>query len=89
MRSPRVIIFIKEPDAPPQIDERALIETFGLTARECQIVCLLAGGLGVTSIAASLKIRVGTVRQNLKSVFGKAGVHNQAGLVALVRNFGR
>ncbi|QHO76553.1 hypothetical protein ACH79_31980 [Bradyrhizobium sp. CCBAU 051011] len=89
MRSPRVIIFIKEPDAPPQIDERALIETFGLTPRECEIVCLLAGGLSVTSIAARLEIQASTVRQNLKSAFGKTGMHNQAALVALVRNFGR
>lgn len=87
LRAPRVVIFIKEPDASLQFDQVALIETFGLTRRECEIVCLLAGGMSVNAIAVHLTIRPGTVRHNLKSAFEKTEVHNQAALVALVRSF--
>ena len=87
LRAPRVVIFIKEPSAPLQFDQVALIETFGLTRRECEIVCLLADGMSVNVIAAHFAIRPGTVRHNLKSAFEKTDVHNQAALVALVRGF--
>jgi DNA-binding CsgD family transcriptional regulator len=40
-------------------------------------------------MAAHLGIRVGTVRQNLKSAYEKTHVHSQAALVALVLGFGR
>ena len=88
LRAPRVAIFIREPDAPLQIDRVALIETFGLTRRECEIVCLLAEGVGVNAIAARLGIRPGTVRHNLKSSFEKTDTHSQAAMVALVCGFG-
>jgi DNA-binding CsgD family transcriptional regulator len=86
--TPRVAIFIREPDAPLAIDRSALIDTFGLTPREADVAALLARGLGLETIAVELGLRISTVRYNLKHVFEKAGVHNQAGLVALVRCFG-
>ena len=83
------MIFLKEPDAPPRIDRPALSDTFGLTRRECEIVCHLAEGMGVDGIAGHLGLRVGTVRQNLKSAYEKTQVHNQAALVALALSFAR
>jgi DNA-binding CsgD family transcriptional regulator len=88
LRAPRVVVFIREPDAPVRVDQAALIETFGLTRRECEIVCLLAEGAGVDAIAARLGIQAGTVRQNLKHAFEKTQVHSQVELVALARSFG-
>jgi len=38
-------------------------------------------------IAVGLGLEIETVRQLLKGLFGKAGVHSQAGLAALVRSF--
>jgi DNA-binding CsgD family transcriptional regulator len=58
-----------------------------LTRREADVTALLARGLGLEVIAAELGLRLSTVRYNLKHVFEKAGVHNQAGLVALARCF--
>ena len=89
MREPRVAIFVREPDAPPVINKEALSDIFGLTPRECEIACLLAEGQGVEAMALRLGVRVVTIRQNLKRVFEKAGVHSQAALVALVRGFAR
>jgi DNA-binding CsgD family transcriptional regulator len=89
LRAPRVVIFIGEPDAPPCFEETALVETFRLTRRECDVACLLAAGASVGAIAARLGIQPATVRQNLKSTFEKTHVHSQAALVALVRSFAR
>jgi DNA-binding CsgD family transcriptional regulator/PAS domain-containing protein len=89
LREPRSVVFIKETDAPPRIDQPALIETFRLTPRESEIVCLLAEGMAVDQIAVRLQIQAATVRQNLKSAYEKTSVHSQAALVALARNFGR
>lgn len=89
LRAPRVVMFIKEPDMPPSIDRLALSDTFGLTRRECEIVCHLAEGMSVDAIAAHLGLRAGTVRQNLKSAYEKTRVHSQAALVALALGFGR
>jgi DNA-binding CsgD family transcriptional regulator len=89
LRAPHTAVFLREPDAPLRIDRTALIETFGLTRREGDIVCLLAEGLGVNDIAARLHLQPDTVRQNLKSAYGKTHVHNQAALVALARGFAR
>jgi DNA-binding CsgD family transcriptional regulator len=86
--APRVAIFIREPDAPLDIDKDALIDTFGFTPRESDVASLLAQGLDLRVISARLGLRIGTVRSNLKHVYEKAGVNNQAGLVALVRCFG-
>jgi len=89
MREPRVAIFLREPDAPPAIDKEALSDLFKLTPRERDVACLLAGGQSIDAMATSLGVRVVTIRQNLKRVFEKAGVHSQAALVALVRGFAR
>jgi DNA-binding CsgD family transcriptional regulator len=89
MREPRVAIFVREPDAPPVINKEALSDIFALTPRECEIACLLAEGQNIDAMAVRLGLRVVTIRQNLKRVFEKAGVHSQAALVALVRGFGQ
>lgn len=89
MRQPRVAIFVREPDAPPVINKEALSDIFGLTPRECEIACLLAEGQNIDAMATRLGVRIVTIRQNLKRVFEKAGVHSQAALVALVRGFAR
>jgi len=89
LRAPRVVVFIKEPDAPPRVDRLALSDTFGLTRRECEIVCHLAEGMSVEAIAVQLGLRATTVRQNLKSAYEKTQVHSQAALVTLALSFGR
>jgi DNA-binding CsgD family transcriptional regulator len=85
----RVTIFIKEPDLPVLIDGAAVAEVFRLTARESEIATLLASGLDLTEIAATLAINRATAKVYLKRIFDKAGVHSQAKLVGLLRGFNR
>ena len=58
-----------------------IAERCDLTPREVEILTLLVDGLRVSTIARSLHLSDGTVRNYLSSIFGKVGVRNQAELL--------
>lgn len=60
-----------------------------LSPRETEVLDRLLEGHRVTSIADNLDVSEHTVRNHLKSMFRKLGVHSQAELVGLVRNGSR
>lgn len=64
----------------------SLPELERLSRRERQVLDLLLEGHRVVSIAEQLCVSEHTVRNHLKSIFKKLGVHSQAELVGLVRN---
>jgi DNA-binding CsgD family transcriptional regulator len=51
----------------------------GLTARELEVLGLVARGCGSTDIARSLSISPKTVRNHLEHIYLKAGVNNRTG----------
>ncbi len=59
--------------------ERARIAS--LTAREKEVIALVARGCNNKSIAAHMNISDNTVRHHLTSIFGKLGVPDRLGLV--------
>ncbi|HEU4323618.1 MAG TPA: LuxR C-terminal-related transcriptional regulator [Roseiflexaceae bacterium] len=59
-----------------------------LTARELQVLRLLAQGAPNRTIAAALVIEPGTVKRHLHSIFGKLGVANRTQAVARAREIG-
>lgn len=63
----------------------AALASRGLTAREIEVVDLLLLGHRVTTIASMLFVSPHTVRNRLKSIFPKLGVHSQVELVRLAR----
>jgi DNA-binding NarL/FixJ family response regulator len=56
-----------------------------LSRREREIVGALASGQRVASVAASLRISTHTVRNHLKAVYRKFGVHSQVELLGRLR----
>jgi DNA-binding CsgD family transcriptional regulator len=82
-----VAIFVTAPEAAPAINRHMIADAFLLTRRESEVAVLLAEGRDLESIARALGIEGTAVRQYLKRVFGKTGVHTQAALVALIRGF--
>lgn len=58
-----------------------IAERCDLTPREVEILTLLVDGFRVSTIARSLHLSDGTVRNYLSSIFGKVGVRNQAELL--------
>ncbi|WP_448187843.1 helix-turn-helix transcriptional regulator [Azospirillum sp. sgz301742] len=61
-----------------------LCRLYGLTRLEAQLVTQIVEGRSLGDIAATLRVSIHTVRSYLKQIFGKTGVHRQAGLVKLV-----
>jgi DNA-binding CsgD family transcriptional regulator len=82
-----VAVFIHDAGAAPRIEAVALAEAYGLTPRESQIAVLLGHGSGPATIADSLQLGLGTVRNHLKSIFLKTGVRTQLALSTIVRSF--
>ncbi len=64
------------------------IPRWGLTAREEEVVMLVSQGLPNKVIGQRLKIREGTVKGHLHSIYRKLGVSNRTEL-AIVANKGR
>jgi LuxR family maltose regulon positive regulatory protein len=75
-----------QPAAPMAVATTALVEP--VSAREQELLQLLAAGLSTTEIAAQLFITVGTVRNHLKSIFGKLDAHSRLQAVERARAFG-
>ena len=59
-----------------------IIEAYGLTSRERDVVRAIARGSSTPEIAAELFLSAHTVRDYIKSVFEKIGVNSRAELVA-------
>jgi DNA-binding CsgD family transcriptional regulator len=70
-------------------EERAIgaeaLRALGLTARQAEILQLLAQGRGTAQIAADLFISPQTVRKHLEHVYERLGVHSRAGAVSVAR----
>jgi DNA-binding CsgD family transcriptional regulator/PAS domain-containing protein len=63
----------------------AISEAHDLTPREAQILALIIDGSRVTTIARTLLLSDGTVRNYLSAIFRKVGVRNQAELIEFAR----
>ena len=61
---------------------------FGLTAREAEVLRLVAEGLTDAQIAARLSIGRSTVNTHLKAVYGKLGVNTRAGATRVALDHG-
>ncbi|MGB3713591.1 MAG: response regulator transcription factor [Candidatus Promineifilaceae bacterium] len=70
---------------PPKADQ-SLIDP--LTARELEVLQLMAGGLTNPQIAEKLVIAVGTVKSYTAQIYGKLGVNNRVQAVNRAREIG-
>lgn len=64
-----------------------LQQEFGLTAAEIQVVGALCEGCSAAAIAEARAVSVITVRNQIKSVMAKVGVHRQSELLARFRPY--
>ena len=59
-----------------------------LSARELEVLDLIAGGLTNAEIAGRLFIAVGTVKRHINNIYGKLQVHHRAEAIAHARELG-
>lgn len=64
-------------------DDPGLVEP--LSARELELLHLLASGLSTADMAEQLFITTGTARNHLKNIFGKLGVHSRVQAIERAR----
>ncbi len=67
--------------APPMAIARARA-VFDLTAREEEVLCLLAQGKNVPTIAADMFLAQGTVKAHVQHIYQKMDVHSRTELIA-------
>jgi LuxR family maltose regulon positive regulatory protein len=77
------------PGLPPEIGLAALVEpetlVESLTARELDVLRLMAAGLKYKEIAARLFISLNTVRFHVKAIYGKLNVNNRTQAIQVAR----
>jgi DNA-binding CsgD family transcriptional regulator len=62
-----------------QVDEET---TLGLSAREIEVMSLIAGGHTNGEIAARLFLAEKTVKNHVRRIYSKLGVHNRSAAIA-------
>jgi DNA-binding CsgD family transcriptional regulator len=83
----QALLVMVDPERRPVLPHELLKSAFGLTAAEARLANRLSAGAALETIADELQISKGTVRNQLKSVFQKTGVHRQSDLVALLASY--
>lgn len=78
-----MLVFV-DLDRRPRPPQEALNISFALTPAEARLAIRICSGEALESVADQLCISKDTVRNQLKSVFQKTGVHRQSELVALL-----
>lgn len=78
------ILFVFDPDAPPQVPLPLLRAMFGLSAAECRVAVLAMEAVSIGTIARRLDVSVNTAKTHLQSVYAKVGVRSRYGLIRLL-----
>lgn len=83
----KAILMILDPDAARTPGEPLLRQVFGLTSAEAAVARALCMGHDVEDIAQTRGVSVGTIRTQMKTMFGKTDTRRQAELVALLARY--
>jgi DNA-binding CsgD family transcriptional regulator len=78
------IVVVTTVSRPRIASAEVLRDLFDLTPAEARVARGIAAGKTVHDLASEAGLALGTIRQQLKSVFSKTGVSRQADLVGLV-----
>jgi DNA-binding CsgD family transcriptional regulator len=67
----------------PSISKALLVQHFGLTVKQVEVLLKLAVGKTIDDIAQSAGVSTATVRSHLAQCFAKTGTHRQPDLISL------
>jgi DNA-binding CsgD family transcriptional regulator len=83
------VVNVVDPSEEVLISAVTLQKVFDLTPAESKISIALASGSSPQEIAVNNKVSIGTVRNQIKSIYSKIGVKRQSELVRVVLNLSR
>lgn len=75
-----------KPAVEPYSKMNLLLQESKLTGKEIEVVCLIKDGFEKNEIASRLFISTHTVKNHIRHIYQKIGVHTRAQLVALLHN---
>lgn len=78
------LVSVLDPESSVPVNARSLESMFGLTAMEARIAALIGEGKSLYEISGDNGTAIGTIRNQLKSVFSKVGVNRQSELVRII-----
>jgi DNA-binding CsgD family transcriptional regulator/PAS domain-containing protein len=81
-----LLLLVTDPEKPIYLRDDLMRDHYSLTTAETEIANGLLTGYSLDEIAALRHVSVGTVRYQLKSIFGKTGTGRQSELVRLLMN---
>lgn len=84
-----VLVLIKDLNLNQEFWADRLREEYRLSPREVQCVSLLSEGRDLKDVASLMAIGIETVRQYIKNIYKKMGVHKQHELVSLALEYRR
>jgi DNA-binding CsgD family transcriptional regulator len=76
-----VLLALSDPEAQPELPERAVQRIFRLSPAEARMAVALARGLSPAEYAATARVTHETARSRLKVIFRKTGARRQGELV--------
>jgi DNA-binding CsgD family transcriptional regulator len=79
-----VVLLVADPDVPTPTCAQLLRQRYHLTAAEIRVTEMILAGHELRTVAALLDVSLGTVRNQLKSIFQKTDTHRQSALVRLL-----
>jgi DNA-binding CsgD family transcriptional regulator len=82
--APAAVLFVLDPERPPEDGAALMRRLFGLTGAEARVACEVARGGGLREVADALKVSRNTVRTHLAHVLSKTGARRQADLTRLL-----
>ena len=59
-----------------------LVSRFGLTAREAEVLALLADGADAAAVASQLVVSLSTANTHIRHIYAKLGIHSRQELMA-------
>jgi len=77
---------VTDPEKPTYLRDDLMRAHYSLTPAETEVANGLLTGYSLEEIAALRRVTVGTIRDQLKNLFGKTGTNRQADLVRLLLN---
>ena len=83
-QAPVALILVTNLDRQPEMPGRRLIELFGLTAAEACLASALLAGKRLEDVAEERRVRMPTLRTQMRAILDKTGTERQSDLMRLI-----